>query len=46
MIAFLALLVWLYLFFLHGRFWESEPELKPAVPGELPDVDIVIPARD
>jgi hopene-associated glycosyltransferase HpnB len=46
MIAFLALIVWLYLFFLHGRFWESEPELKPAVPGELPDVDIVIPARD
>ena len=46
MIAFLALLIWLYLVFLHGRFWESEPELRPAVPMEFPDVDIVMPARD
>ena len=46
MIAFLALLIWLYLVFLHGRFWESEPELRPAVPMEFPDVDIVVPARD
>src|SRR5271163_1433501 len=46
MIAFLALLIWLYLVFLHGRFWESEPELHPAVPMEFPDVDIVMPARD
>jgi hopene-associated glycosyltransferase HpnB len=46
MIASLALLVWLYLFFLHGNFWKSEPELPPALPGELPAVDIVIPARD
>jgi hopene-associated glycosyltransferase HpnB len=45
-IAFLALLIWLYLVFLHGRFWESEPELRPAVPLEFPDVDIVVPARD
>jgi hopene-associated glycosyltransferase HpnB len=46
MIATLALLIWLYLFFLHGRFWESGPELPPATPAILPDVDIVIPARD
>jgi hopene-associated glycosyltransferase HpnB len=46
MIATLALLVWLYLVFLHGNFWKSEPELPPALPGELPTVDIVIPARD
>lgn len=46
MIAFLALLVWLYLFFLHGRFWESGPELLPAMPEMYPDVDIVVPARD
>ncbi len=45
-IAVLALLTWLYLFFLHGRFWRSGPELPPAVPAECPDVDIVIPARD
>ena len=46
MIAFLALLVWVYLFFAHGRFWESAPELRPALPPILPDVDVVIPARD
>jgi hopene-associated glycosyltransferase HpnB len=46
MIAFLALLIWLYLFFLHGKFWESGPELPPATPPAFPDVDIVIPARD
>ena len=46
MIAFLALLIWLYLFFLHGRFWDSGPELAPATPAEFPDVDIIIPARD
>jgi hopene-associated glycosyltransferase HpnB len=46
MIASLALLIWLYLFFLHGNFWKSGPELPPALPGELPSVDIVIPARD
>ena len=46
MIATLALLIWLYLFFLHGKFWESTPELPPATPPEFPDVDIVIPARD
>jgi hopene-associated glycosyltransferase HpnB len=46
LIALLSLLVWLYLFFAHGRFWLSAPELPPAVPEECPDVDIVVPARD
>jgi hopene-associated glycosyltransferase HpnB len=46
MIAFLALAVWLYLFFVHGKFWQSGPELPPAIPPECPDVDIIIPARD
>ncbi len=46
MIAFLALIIWLYLYFLHGKFWQSGPELPPATPAECPDVDIVIPARD
>ncbi|MDR3505325.1 MAG: glycosyltransferase [Acidocella sp.] len=46
MIVFLAFLTWLYLFFLHGRFWESAPELQPAVPLGHPDVDIIVPARD
>jgi hopene-associated glycosyltransferase HpnB len=46
LIALLSLLVWLYLFFAHGRFWLSAPELPPAVPQDHPDVDIVVPARD
>jgi hopene-associated glycosyltransferase HpnB len=46
LIALLSLLVWLYLFFAHGKFWLSTPELPPAVPQEHPDVDIVVPARD
>jgi len=45
-IAFLALLIWLYLYFLHGKFWRSGPELPASVPSILPDVDIVVPARD
>jgi hopene-associated glycosyltransferase HpnB len=45
-VAFLSMLVWVYLVLAHGRFWSSTPELPPASPGELPDVDIVIPARD
>jgi len=38
--------IWIYLFFAHGRFWLSRPELSPALPAETPDVDVVIPARD
>src|SRR5579862_9146769 len=46
MIALLCLLIWLYLFFAHGGFWVSAPELRAATPTESPDVDIVVPARD
>jgi len=46
MIVLLSLLVWIYLIFLHGRFWESGPELAPAKPLTAPDVDIIVPARD
>jgi hopene-associated glycosyltransferase HpnB len=46
MIAILSLLIWLGLFFAHGRFWQSGPELPPAIPPEFPDVDIIVPARD
>lgn len=46
MIALSALLIWLYLFFAHGKFWASGPELAPAVPAEFPDVDVIVPARD
>jgi hopene-associated glycosyltransferase HpnB len=46
MIVLPSLLIWLYLFFAHGKFWRSAPELLPATPPEFPDVDIVVPARD
>jgi hopene-associated glycosyltransferase HpnB len=46
MMAFLALSVWLYLIFAHGKFWQSAPELPPATPPQFPDVDIIVPARD
>jgi hopene-associated glycosyltransferase HpnB len=46
MIALLTLAIWLYLFFGHGAFWKSMPELAPATPRDAPDVDIIIPARD
>ena len=45
-VALLSLLIWIYLVLAHGRFWSSKPELPPAAPSALPDVDIVIPARD
>jgi hopene-associated glycosyltransferase HpnB len=46
MIALLCLLIWLYLLFAHGRFWQSTPQLLPATPALLPAVDIVVPARN
>jgi len=45
-LAGLALMIWLYLYFLHGKFWQSGPELAPALPLQTPDVDIIVPARD
>lgn len=46
MLSLVPLLIWLYLFFAHGKFWESAPELPPASPHGFPAVDIIIPARD
>ncbi len=46
MLALVSLLIWLYLFLLHGRFWLSTPELQPLAPTQCPDVDIIVPARD
>jgi len=45
-VALLSLCVWVYLFAAHGRFWASSPELRPALPHQCPDVDIIVPARD
>ena len=45
-LGFLCLAVWAYLFFGHGRYWLSRPQLPPAVPFPGPAVDVVVPARD
>ncbi len=42
----MALLAWLYLGLLHGRFWQKGPILQPATPRVAPDVTVVVPARD
>lgn len=46
MILLLTFIIWLYLAFFHGRFWDSAPELLPTRANDLPDVDIIVPARD
>jgi hopene-associated glycosyltransferase HpnB len=45
-LAFLALLAWIYLAALHGRFWQSGPILPQATPLALPAIAIVVPARN
>ena len=45
-ISLLSLLIWIYLFFGHGRFWRSGPQLPPAAPSDFPDIDVIVPARD
>jgi len=45
-IAALALLAWICLACLHGKFWQKGPILPPARPIALPSVAIVVPARD
>ncbi len=45
-IGVLCLAIWIYLFFGHGRYWLSRPELPPAPPFRGPAVDVVVPARD
>jgi hopene-associated glycosyltransferase HpnB len=46
-LAVVALLIWIYLVFAHGMFWQAGPVLPVAYPsGELPTVAVVVPARD
>jgi hopene-associated glycosyltransferase HpnB len=45
-LAVLSLLIWLYLLVAHGRFWQSGPELAPALPAAAPPVAVIVPARD
>lgn len=45
-LATLALLVWIYLIFAHGRFWQAGPVLPMASSVTTPSVAVVVPARD
>ncbi len=45
-LAVLSLIIWLYLIFLHGQFWQAGPVLTARVPARAPAVAIVVPARD
>lgn len=42
----LALIAWIYLLLLHGRFWQSGPVLTPARPLHAQPVAVIVPARD
>jgi hopene-associated glycosyltransferase HpnB len=41
-----ALLIWLYLLFGHGRFWQAGPVLPRDRAAAAPSVVVVVPARD
>jgi hopene-associated glycosyltransferase HpnB len=45
-LAVLALLIWIYLLFGHGMFWQAGPVLPEARPAATPSVAVVVPARD
>lgn len=45
-LAFLSLLVWVYLLLFHGRFWQAGPVLAEAEPESHPNVAVVVPARN
>ncbi len=45
-VASIALVIWLYLSFAHGRFWQAGPVLSPERPEAAPSVAVVVPARD
>ncbi len=46
LLALLAALAWVYLWLLHGRFWQDGPVLPPSHPGIAPPVDVIVPARN
>ncbi len=45
-IAFLSLLVWVYLLLFRGRFWQAGPVLVEMEPESFPRVAVVVPARN
>lgn len=46
LLASLSAMIWAYLLSGHGRFWQEGPMLEAALPQRLPDVAIIVPARD
>jgi hopene-associated glycosyltransferase HpnB len=46
LLAFVALLAWLWLLCFRGRFWLSQPELPALTPVTAPPVAVIVPARD
>lgn len=46
MLASLMLAAWACLLLLHGKFWQSGPELRPMLPANAPSVAAIVPARD
>jgi hopene-associated glycosyltransferase HpnB len=46
MLAVVSLMIWLYLLFAHGTFWQAGPVLPVACPSTRPSVAVVVPARD
>ena len=45
-LAVLSLVIWIYLLFAHGTFWQAGPVLPAAYPQTTPTVAVVVPARD
>lgn len=45
-LAILTLLIWTYLLFAHGMFWQAGPVLPAGYPRTTPSVAVVVPARD
>ncbi len=45
-LAVLSAVIWVYLIFGHGRFWQAGPVLTPCMPLSRPGVTVVVPARD
>lgn len=45
-LAVLALLIWIYLVFAHGMFWQAGPVLPTRDPATTPSVAVVVPARN
>ncbi|MEA2789623.1 MAG: hypothetical protein QOG73_2029 [Acetobacteraceae bacterium] len=46
LLAVVTLLIWIYLLFAHGMFWQAGPVLSAGYPQTTPSVAVIVPARD